>query len=109
MQVASYNVCRLGERKLRDRLTVLERKYGRRIWCLQESQKIGNHFTVDGYVSYGELEESTCILVPVGMSRKICGCSRESNCCAVLFERGLAVVSAYVADSGKSMDVFDFQ
>ena len=84
----------------------MDRKFGKRIWCLQESQNISNTICIDGYFSFGETGASTCILVPTELGRCVLGVERGLNSCAVLLRGGIGIVCSYLADSGKPMEAF---
>ena len=65
----TYNLCKAGDNKLKKRMIDMDRKFGKLIWCFQESQNISNNICIDGYLCFGETGASTCILVPTGLGR----------------------------------------
>ena len=109
MSVGSYNLSKMGtERFVTFVAETLEFKFGVRIWCLQECQKLKTGTQVPGYLLYKKYDtSSTAVLVPQVWARFITGTHFQRCCASLILGTSFAIVSCYLADSSKCLETFE--
>eukprot|EP00973_Karenia_brevis_P023327 3211838-Karenia_brevis.AAC.1 len=104
--VGSWNANRIPGDKLAEMMDELVASLGRRIICLQEVRSLPEAPAVEGWLVFHGEGCAAAVAVPRELSNEIRWRHNSDLTSSVLIGE-LGVMSAYFADSGKSMEEFE--